>query len=96
MTPLFWIALTWVLITIVVARLPLHQRFIPGALLMLCAVPILLSICLQVGWFMALLSIAAILSLFPYPLRLVLALYRGEQVQVDANVLRYMVIPSEN
>lgn len=95
MTPLFWMALTWVLVTIVVARLPLHQRFVPGALLLLTAIPILILICLQVGWFMALLSLVAIASLFPHPVRLAQALYRGEHVQIDANVLRYLVVPSE-
>jgi hypothetical protein len=95
MSPLFWMALTWVLITIVVARLPVHQRFVPGALLLFAAMPILISICLQVGWFMGFLSLVAIASLFPYPLRVVQALYRGEQVQVNAGVLRYLVVPSE-
>lgn len=95
MTPLFWIALTWVLATAAVARLPLHQRFVSGALLMLTAFPILISIVLQVGWFMALLGFAAVLSLFPNPLRLIRVRYQGESVQIDANVLRYMVVPGE-
>ncbi|MGJ8625542.1 MAG: DUF2484 family protein [Sulfitobacter sp.] len=95
MTPLFWIAVTWVLATAAVARLPLHQRFLSGALLLMAAVPILISIGLQVGWVMALLGFAAVLSLFPNPLRLIRVRYQGDPVQIDANVLRYMVVPGE-
>ncbi|MGB3244339.1 MAG: DUF2484 family protein [Sulfitobacter sp.] len=95
MTPLFWIALTWVLATTAVGRLPVPQRTIPGALLMVTAVPIILSIGIQVGWPMAILGVAALASLFPNPLRLLVARYRGEAIKVDANVLRYLVVPGE-
>ena len=95
MTPLFWISITWVLATIAVGRLPAHQRYLPGGLLMLTAVPIILSIGIQVGWFMALLGLAALVSLFPNALRLAQARYRGEDVKVDANVLRYMLVPGD-
>ena len=95
MTPLFWISLTWVLATVVVMRLPVHQRFLPGALLMLTAVPILLSIGFQVGWLMALLGLAAVASLFPNLVHFARARYRGEEMAINANVLRYLVIPGE-
>ena len=95
MTPLFWIALTWVLATVAVSRLPVPQRTLPGALLMLCAMPIILSIGIQVGWLMAVLGIAALISLYPNPLRLLFARYRGEVVKLDINVLRYLVVPGE-
>ena len=93
MTPLFWIALTWVLATIMVARLPLGQRFVPGALLALAALPILVSIFLQLGPLGALLGAGAALSLFPNTLRLAQARWRGERVRIDANVLRFLLVP---
>ena len=95
MTPLFWIALTWVLATFVVGRLPLHKRPIPGALLVVTALPIILSMGLQLGWLVALAGLAAMASLYPNPLRLALARYRGEQVRLDGNLLRIMVVPGE-
>ena len=95
MTPLFWIALTWVLATCVVGRLPLHQRFIPGGLLMVTAVPILLSMWVQIGFLPALLGLVAMASLYPNPLRLALARYRGQEVQINGQMLRYMVVPGE-
>lgn len=95
MTPLFWISLTWVLATVVVMRLPVHQRFLPGALLMVTAVPIILSIGFQVGWLMALLGLAAVASLYPNVVHFARARYRGEQMSMDANVLRYLVIPGD-
>ena len=95
MTPLFWIALTWVLATVFVSRLPLHQRFLPGALLAVTALPIVISIGVQVGLIMALLAIAAIISLFPNFQRLIMARYRGEDLRLDTNALRYLVMPGE-
>ena len=95
MTPLFWIALTWVLATVFVGRLPLHQRFLPGAVLAVAAVPIVISIGVQVGWIMALLALVAIVSLFPNLYRLAVARYRGQELRLDANALRYLVVPGE-
>lgn len=95
MTPLFWISLTWVLATVAVARLPVQQRFLPGALLMVTAVPIILSIGFQVGWLLALLGLVAVASLFPNLVTFARARYRGEQAALNANVLRYLVIPGE-
>ncbi len=95
MTPLFWIALTWVLTTTVVARLPLHQRTLPGALLVIAGFAIVLSIGIQVGWVMALLGLGALVSSYPNVIRLAVARWRGEDVDIDANVLRFLVIPGE-
>lgn len=93
MTPLFWISITWVLAATAVARLPMHQRSPIGALLLLTAVPILISIGLQVGWFMALLGLGAVLSAYPNILQLARALYRREQVRIDRTALRFLVAP---
>ncbi|MGC1494265.1 MAG: DUF2484 family protein [Sulfitobacter sp.] len=95
MTPLFWISVTWVLAATAVGRLPLQQRTLPGAVLALAAVPIILSLGIQVGWLMALLGVAAVISCYPNIYRLALARWRGEKVHVDANVLRFLVIPGE-
>jgi len=95
MTPLFWMALTWVLCATAVERLPVAQRPLPGALLLLAAVPILLMIILQMGFLAGILALAGVLLMFPNPVRLVLAYYRGERFAIDANVLRYLAVPGE-
>lgn len=95
MTPLFWIALTWVLATIMVGRLPVGQRIIPGAMLMAAGVLISLSMGVALGFFSALLGLGAVFSLFPNPIRLAVARYRGEEIAINAQVLRYMVVPGE-
>ena len=95
MTPLFWIALTWVLATTAVARLPLHQRQVPGAILAVAGMVIILSLGIQMGWVMALLGVAALISTYPNVFRFALARYRGEQVRIDANCLRFLVIPGD-
>ena len=95
MTPLFWIALTWVLATVAVGRLQVQQRFVPGVLLIASAVPILLSIGFQVSWMLALLGLVAVVSFFPNVMRLARAQYRGEDTRIDAHVLRYLVTPGE-
>ena len=95
MTPLFWIALSWVLTTYVVSRMPIEQRKLPGAVLAVAAVPIILSIAFQIGFLAALFASVGALSLFPNVLRLAQARYRGEKVKIDANVLRYLAVPGE-
>ncbi len=95
MTPLFWISLTWVLASVAVARLPVHQRFLPGALLMGTAVPILLAIGFQVGWLMAVFGVAAVVSLYPNLVHLLHARYRGEETAINRAVLRYLVSPGD-
>jgi len=95
MTPLFWIALTWVLATIMVGRLPVGQRILPGALLMLSGVLIILSMTIQLGIVFGLLGLIAAGSLFQNPARLALARYRGEKFEINAQLLRYMVVPGD-
>ncbi|MBD3663648.1 DUF2484 family protein [Sulfitobacter aestuariivivens] len=93
MTPIFWISITWVLAATAVVRLPLHQRSLVGALLLLAALPILISIGMQVGWFMALLASVAVISAYPNIVELARALYRRERVKIDTNTLRFLVAP---
>ena len=95
MTALFWMALTWVLCATAVGRMPVQQRILPGTVLLMAAVPILLMILFQVGFLAAILALAAILSMFPNPVRLAMAYYRGEKVVIDINVLRYLAVPGE-
>lgn len=95
MTPLFWIALTWVLATIAVGRLPVGQRVIPGAMLMLAGVFIALSMGAQLGLFAGLLGLGAVGSLFPNPYRLIVARYRGEKIKINSQLMRYMVVPGD-
>lgn len=95
MTPLFWMAVTWALCATGVSRLPAQQRPLPGALLLLAALPILLMIVMQMGFLAGIFAIIAILSMFPNPVRMAVAYWRGERFRIDANVLRYLAAPGE-
>ncbi|MEM6304152.1 MAG: hypothetical protein AAF744_05490 [Pseudomonadota bacterium] len=95
MTPLFWISLTWVLAATAVGRMPVEKRFVPGAALMVAALPIILSIWLQVSWLFAILALVAVASTFPVLARMVMARYRGEKVELSPKLLRLMVVPGE-
>ena len=50
---------------------------------------------LRHGRFVALLGLVAVASLFPNLVHFARARYRGEQMAIDANMLRYLVIPGE-
>ena len=95
MTPLFWISLTWVLAATAIGRLPLQQRFLPGAALAVASVPILLGIGIQISWLMALGALVAVISTFPAPRRLIMARYRGEKITMNPQTLRLLVVPGE-
>ena len=95
MSALFWIALTWVLCTLAVARLPLRQRFVPGALLAVTALPILILMGRQMGLPAVLFGLIALGALYPAGPRVLRALWRRERVRFDANLARLMVMPGD-
>ena len=79
---LLWICILWVFASAGVAMLPMRQQYLPGAFLLLCAPVLIVLIAIQVGWFMALLGLAAFGSMFRNPLMFILAKLRGQNPQL--------------
>lgn len=79
---LLWICVLWVFASAGVAMLPMRSQYIPGVLLLLAAPVLIVMIGLQVGWFMAVLGLAAFVSMFRNPLRFIWAKVRGQNPQV--------------
>lgn len=79
---LLWISVLWVFASAGVAMLPMRQQYIPGVALLLLAPVLIVLIGIQVGWFMALLAIAAFVSMFRNPLVYLAAKLRGQNPPV--------------
>ncbi len=79
---LLWFCVLWVFASAGVAMLPMRQQYIPGIALLLAAPVLIVLIGMKVGWFMALLGVAAFVSMFRNPLRFILAKLRGQNPQV--------------
>ncbi|MGJ8556233.1 MAG: DUF2484 family protein [Sulfitobacter geojensis] len=79
---LMLICILWVLASAGVAMLPMRQQYIPGIALLIAAPVLIFFIGQQVGWFMALLAIAAFVSMFRNPLKFIVAKLRGQNPQV--------------
>ncbi len=79
---LLWLSVLWVFASAGVAMLPMRQQYIPGAALLIAAPVLIVLIAMQVGWFMALLGLAAFVSMFRNPLIFLVAKLRGQNPQV--------------
>jgi Protein of unknown function (DUF2484) len=79
---LLWASVIWVFAAVAVAMLPMRRQYIPGVALMLAAPVLIVMIGLQVGWAIALLALAAFVSMFRNPLRFLIAKLRGRNPQV--------------
>ncbi|KIN61494.1 UDP-N-acetylmuramate-L-alanine ligase [Sulfitobacter noctilucae] len=79
---LLLICILWVFASAGVAMLPMRQQYLPGSFLLLAAPVLIVLIAFQVGWFMALLALAAFGSMFRNPLMFIWAKLRGENPQV--------------
>lgn len=79
---LLWVCVLWTFASAAVAMLPMRQQYLPGAFLLLCAPVLLVFIALQVGWFMALLGLAAFVSMFRNPLMYLYARLKGQRPEL--------------
>lgn len=79
---LLWSCVLWVLASAAVAMLPMRRQYLPGVILMALAPVLIVLVGLQVGWFMAVLGIAAFVSMYRNPLRYLVAKLRGQSPQV--------------
>lgn len=79
---LLWVCVLWVFASVGVAMLPMRLQYVPGVLLLIAAPVLIVLIGVQVGWFMALLGLAAFVSMFRNPLIYLWAKLRGQDPQV--------------
>jgi hypothetical protein len=79
---LLLLCVAWVFASAGVAMLPIRHQYLPVAVLLVLALVLIVMIALQVGWLMAALGIAALVSMFRNPLLFILAKLRGENPQV--------------
>ncbi|MEW9919067.1 DUF2484 family protein [Marimonas sp. MJW-29] len=79
---LLWLCVLWVFASAAVAMLPMRHQYIPGIALLLAAPVLIFLIGQQVGWFPALLGLAAFVSMFRNPLRYILARLRGQNPEI--------------
>lgn len=79
---LLWLCVLWVLASVAVAMLPIRLQYFPAVALLIAAPVLIFLIGQQVGWFMALLALAAFVSMFRNPLKFIYAKLRGQNPQV--------------
>ncbi len=79
---LLWLCIVWVFASVAVAMLPMRRQYIPGVALLLAAPILIVMIGMQVGWFVAVLAIAAFVSMFRNPLKYLFAKFKRESPEV--------------
>lgn len=79
---LLWLCVGWVFASVGVAMLPMRRQYVPGVALLLAAPVLIVMIGLQMGWLIALLALAAFVSMFRNPLKFLIAKLRGQNPQV--------------
>ena len=70
---MLWGCILWVFCSATVATLPLRLQYWPGAILLGIAPVLIVMIGIQVGWIFALPALAALLSMYRNPLRILFA-----------------------
>lgn len=79
---LMLICILWVFASAGVAMLPMRQQYVPGVALLIAAPVLIFFIGYLYGWILALLALAAFVSMFRNPLKFFLAKLRGQNPQV--------------
>ncbi len=72
-------ACIWVLAGAITAAFPIRYQMVPGSILLLTAVPLMIWIGAENGWYWTLIGIMAFLSMFRRPLVYLLGRARGER-----------------
>jgi hypothetical protein len=79
---LLWLCILWVFASVGVAMLPMRKQYVPGVALLIAAPVLIVMIGLQVNWIVALLAVAAFVSMFRNPLKYMIAKLKGENPEV--------------
>lgn len=79
---LLWLAILWVFASVGVAMMPLRRQYIPGVILLIAAPVLIVMIGMQVNWLVAVIALAAFVSMFRNPLKYILAKIKGQNPEV--------------
>ena len=79
---LLWISVLWVLASAGVAMLPMRKQYVPGVILLIAAPVLIVTIGMKVNWIVALLALAAFVSMFRNPLKYLIAKLKGQNPEV--------------
>ncbi len=79
---LLWLCILWVFASVAVAMLPMRKQYFPGVALLIVAPVLIVMIGLKMGWIVAILALAAFVSMFRNPLKYLFAKLKGKNPEV--------------
>tara|TARA_R110002074_G_scaffold14469_1_gene49878 strand:+ start:531 stop:782 length:252 start_codon:yes stop_codon:yes gene_type:complete len=79
---LLWLSILWVFASVGVAMLPMRKQYVPGVILLIAAPVLIVMIGMKVNWIVALLALAAFVSMFRNPLKYLIAKLKGQNPEV--------------
>lgn len=82
MTPSLIMGCIWVLLAVITALLPMRRQYVPGIGLLLLAPVLIIWIGLDYGWLVAVLAVAAFVSMFRNLLRYIYRRLKGEHPEI--------------
>jgi hypothetical protein len=82
MTDVVLISCLWVLAGTITALLPMRYQYVPGTVLLLAAPVLIVWLAADYGWWVGLIGLFALLSMFRRPLVYYYRVFRG--LEVDA------------
>lgn len=82
MTPSLIIGCIWVPLAVITALLPMRMQYVPGIGLLLLAPVLIIWIGLDYGWLVAVLAVAAFVSMFRNLLRYIYRRLKGEHPEI--------------
>ena len=82
MTPSLIMGCIWVLLAVITALLPMRRQYVPGIGLLLLAPVLIIWIGLDYGWLVAVLPVAAFVSMFRNLLRYIYRRLKGEHPEI--------------
>jgi hypothetical protein len=76
------LAILWVFAATITAMLPMRRQYVPGVILLLAAPALILWMGAVHGWWLAVLGLAAFVSMMRNPLRYLYRRARGEKPEL--------------
>lgn len=81
-------AALWVFVGTLTALLPMRRQMVPGATLLLTALPIIVWLSVDHGWWIGALGLAGFVSMFRNPLKYLWARARGQKPKLPPEFKR--------
>ena len=80
------LACLWVFAAAITAMLPMKRQYVPGIALLIAAPVLIVWIGYDFGWWVSLIGLFALVSMFRNPLRYFLAKARGQEPESPAEL----------